>query len=179
MAYVAVQAFGGYAEVMYEGVIPDRTVQQIVEHRLSHAGTTSSISNSRIAEEDGMVLGGLHAFPMDLMADDPEDLLIPEDRFYLFAPFEHLHAEGSYYINAVAVYPDFRQRGVAQKLIENAEAEAVAKAFTEMSLHVFAENVGVVRLYEKLGYSEFARQPLVDHPSLRYSGSLLLMTRKL
>ena len=92
MAYVAIQAFGGYAEVMYEGVIPGRTVQQIVEHRFSRSGATSSIRNSTIAEEDGAVLGGLHAFPMDLETNDPEDLLIPADRYPLFAPFEHLHA---------------------------------------------------------------------------------------
>jgi len=179
MAYVAIQAFGGFAEVMYDGVIPGRTVQQIVEHRFSRSGATSSISNSLIAEDEGVVIGGLHAFPADLSAEDPEDLLVPEDRYYAFEPFERLHAHGSYYINAVAVYPQYRGRGVARQLIERAEANAVAQAFAEASLHVFAENVSAVQLYERLGYREAARQSLVDHPSLRYPGDLLLMTRKL
>ncbi len=179
MAYVAIQACGGYAEVMYEGVIPGRTLEQIVEHRFSRPGATSSFSNSRIAEDGGTVLGGLHAFPMDLMADDPVDPLIPEERFYIFAPFEHLHAEGSYYINAVAVYPQFQGRGIGRQLITEAESEAMAKAFEEISLHVFAENVRAVQLYESLGYRESGRQPVVHHERLRYSGDLLLMTRKL
>ena len=179
MAYVAIQAFGGYAEVMYEGAIPGRTAQQIVEHRLSRGATTSSISNSRIAEDNGTVLGGLHAFPMDLSENDPQDLLIPEDRYPVFAPFEHLHANGSYYINAVAVYPQFRGQGVGTELMEKAEAEAVAMSFDYASLHVFAENANAVQLYEKIGYREFARQPVVHHPSLRYGGDLLVMTKKL
>lgn len=179
MAYVAVQAFGGYAEVMYDGAIPGRTVTQIVEHRFSRGGTTSSISNSRIAEDNGTVLGGLHAFPADSAADDPGDILIPEDRYPVFTPFEHLHADGSYYINAVTVYPEYRGLGAARLLMEKAEAEAKNQNFADVSLHVFAENLGAVLLYKKLGYREFARQPIVDHPSLRYSGDLLLMTRKL
>ena len=95
MAYVAIQAFGGYAEVMYKDVVPGRTVQQIMEHRFSRSGTTSSITNSRIAEDSGTVLGGLHAFPADLVADDPVDLLLRKDRDPVFTPFEHLHADGA------------------------------------------------------------------------------------
>ena len=179
MAYVAIQAFGGYAEVMYEGAIPGRTVQQMVEHRFSRGGTTSSISNSRIAEDDGTVLGGLHAFPMDLSEDDPQDLLIPEDRYPVFAPFEHLHVDGSYYINAMAVYPQFRGQGIARQLMEKAEDEAVAMNFDHASLHVFAENANALQLYERIGYREFARRPVVRHPSLQYGGDLLVMTKKL
>jgi hypothetical protein len=43
----------------------------------------------------------MHAFA----ANDPADLPIPEDRYPAFAPFEHLHTGGSFYVNAVAVYP--------------------------------------------------------------------------
>jgi ribosomal protein S18 acetylase RimI-like enzyme len=179
IAYVAIQAFGGFAEVMYEGVVPDSTVQQIMEHRFSRTGTTSSVRNSRIAEEDGTVLGGLHAFPMDLMADDPLDPLIPKERFYMFEPLQYLHAKGSYYIQAVAVYPEFQGRGVGRQLITEAEMEARAKGFKEMSLKVFAENVRAVARFESLGYREVCRQPVVHHERLRYGGDTLLMTRKL
>ena len=179
MAYVAIHAFGGYGEVMYEGVIPGCTLEQIMEQRFSSPGATSNFSNSRIAEDGNTVLGGLHAFPMDLMVDDPKDSLISDERLYVLEPFEHLHAEGSYYINAVTVYPEYRGRGIGRQLIIRAEAEAMANAFEEMSLHVFAENVGAVGLYESLGYRESGRRPVVHHERLRYGGDMLLMTRKL
>ncbi len=164
---------------MYENAIPDRTLQEIAEHRYSRGGTTTSIENGFIAEEDGAAMGGLHAYPMDLEANEPSDLLVNTQCPEVYEPFEHLHAEGSYYINVVAVYPEYRGRGVARRLIEEAEIEAKTKKLGLMSLHVFAENVNAVRLYENLGYREAARRPVVDHPRLRYGGDLIVMTRSL
>ena len=77
----------------------------------------------------------------------------------------------------MAVYPEFRGQGVARLLMEEAESEARHQNYTEVSLIVFAENVAAFRFYENLGYREFARQPVVHHPSLQYSGDLLLMNR--
>jgi ribosomal protein S18 acetylase RimI-like enzyme len=179
MAYVAIQAFCGYAEVAYEGVIPGCTLEQIMEQRFSRPGAASSFSNSLVAEDGGTVLGGLHAFPMDLLLGELLDPLIPEERLYIFEPMELLHAAGSYYIEAMAVYPEYRRRGIGRQLMTEAESEARAKAFEVMSLHVFAENVGAVGLYESLGYRESGRQPVVHHERLRYGGDMLLMTRKL
>ena len=48
-----------------------------------------------------------------------------------------------------------------------------------MSLTVFAENVEAVRLYERLGYAERSRQPIVAHERMRYGGECLLMVRQL
>lgn len=179
MAKFVIDAWCGFAEALYQDAIPDRTVQEILEYRCSHAGTTSSIENSLIAEENGSIVGGLHAYPMDLEAADPADLLATNKSPEVFAPFDHLHAEGSYHISAIAVYSTYRRRGIANLLIEEVESEAVAKGFDRMSLHVFAENVSAARLYESFGYCEAARQPVVAHPSLRYGGDLLLMTRTL
>ena len=177
MASLSIQAMGGFAEIMYEGAIPGRTVQQLVEHRLSRAGETSSFVNSRIAEDEGAVLGGLHAFPKDHAAEDRDDLLIPEAVFHIFEPFQKLEAPGSYYINVVAVYPEYRGQGVARRLMAAAESEARSQGFETASLHVYAENHGAVALYEKLGYREIGRQPLIPDPRLYFGGDLLLMAR--
>ena len=179
MARFAMLAFGGYGEVMYEGVIPGRTAQQLMEHRFARAGTTSSLRYSRVAEGRRAVLGGLHAFPADLAAEDPEDLLIPEERYPVFEPFKHLDAAGSFYVNILAVYAEHRGRGIAWRLMEAAESEAKAGGFKTVSLIVFAENLGAMKLYEGLGYREAGRAPVVPHPSLDFGGDLLLLTRRL
>ena len=116
---------------------------------------------------------------MDAMGDGQPDPLVPEDRFYLYAPFEHMHADGSYHIMAVAVYPEFQGSGIGKRLIAEADSVARAKGFKEMSLNVFAENLGGVRLYESLGYKEVAREPAAGHDKIRYGGDVLLMTRDL
>ena len=42
---------------------------------------------------------------------------------------------------------------------------------------VFDENEGAVRLYERYGYREIARLPVVPHPIYPYDGDVVLMTR--
>ncbi len=179
LATALMEASGGLVEAVYEGVIPGRETHLIVEHLFSRAGATTAFTNCRVAEHEGSVLGSIHAFPMDAMGEGPPDPLAPEDRFYLYAPFEHMHADGSYYLMALAVYPEFRGSGIGQRLIAEEEAAAKARGFNVASLNVFAENLGAVRLYESLGYREVAREPAVPHDRIRFGGDILLMTRDL
>ncbi len=179
LAYAFMEATGGLAEAVYEGVIPGRRANLIVEHLFSRPNVTTAFANCSVAENGERVLGSIHAFPMDAMGDDPADPLVPKDRLYLYEPFEHMHADGSYYIMAVAVYTEFRGSGIGKRLIAEAESAAKAKGFKETSLNVFLENQGAVRLYETLGYKERARQPVVGHDKIRYGGDYLLMTRVL
>ena len=179
LADALLEATGGLIEAVYDGVIPGRSAHLIVEHLFSRPNATTAFANGWVAEKEGEVLGSILAFPMDAMEESPADPLVPEDRFYLFAPFEHLHAEGSFYIMAVAVYPTFRGLGVGEGLVAEVEAAAKTKGFKETSLHVFAENRGAVRLYERLGYKERARQTVVGHDKIRFGGDYLLMTRAL
>jgi GNAT superfamily N-acetyltransferase len=173
------EASGGLVEAVYEGTIPGRSTHLIVEHLFSRPNAATTFANCSVAENEERVLGSIHAFPMDAMGDDPADPLMPEDRLYLYEPFEHMHADGSYYIMAVAVYREFQGSGVGKRLIAEAEAAAKAKGFTETSLNVFSENEGAVRLYVALGYEERARQPVVGHDKIRYGGDYLLMVRAL
>ena len=57
--------------------------------------------------------------------------------------------------------------------------DAKKKAFTEISVHVFAENFGAVALYEKSGFKAVGREPFVEHPLVRYTGEVFLMTASL
>lgn len=179
LAHALMEASGGLVEAVYEGVIPGREAHLIVEHLFSRAESTTSVTNCLVAENARRVLGSVHAFPMDAMGEGPPDPLVPEDRYYLFAPFEHMHADGSYYIMALAVYPEFQGSGIGQRLMAEAEAVGRAEGFKVMSLNVFAQNTGAVRLYESLGYKEVAREPAVGHDKIRYGGDVLLMTRDL
>ncbi|MBT7613695.1 MAG: GNAT family N-acetyltransferase [Rhodospirillaceae bacterium] len=174
------EASGGLVEAVYEGAIPGREAKLIVEHLFSRPGTTTAITNCLVACDEKRVLGSIHAFPMDAMEEDgPPDPLVSEDRFYLYEPFMHMHADGSYYIMAVAVYREFQGSGVGKRLIAEAESAAKAKGFKVMSLHAFAENQGAIRLYESLGDKESARQPAVEHDKIRFGGDVLMLTRDL
>jgi ribosomal protein S18 acetylase RimI-like enzyme len=47
----------------------------------------------------------------------------------------------------------------------------------KLSLEVFEQNEGAVRLYERHGYREIVRLPAVTHSIYSYDGDVVLMTR--
>ena len=59
---------------------------------------------------------------------------------------------GEYFINNVAVLPDFQGRGVGTRLLAFAEGKAKSAGLGICSLCVEIENVGARSLYERLGY---------------------------
>ena len=63
----------------------------------------------------------------------------------------------------------------AFRLMKLAEAQAIAKGFAKLSLIVFEQNVKAKQLYERLGYREIAREVIVPHPLIHYSGDAILI----
>jgi len=177
LAEMTLVATDGIVEALYEGLIPGKTTAEIVERRVLATGTTGSYENCWIAEQAGRPLGVLHAYPMDDLANDPPNEPVPEERFVVVEPFDHLdpHAAGSYYINIVAVQPEAQGQGIGSALIAHARQQAEERGFTTLSLIVFEENQRAVRLYKRLGFAEVARHPAVAHPLIRHGGDLLMM----
>lgn len=56
------------------------------------------------------------------------------------------------YLSNLAVREGCRRRGVARRLLENAEQLSLAWGFREMYLHVMADNARARRLYQTMGY---------------------------
>lgn len=56
------------------------------------------------------------------------------------------------YVSELHVWPDYRKKGVAKGLLEMAEAYAVQRGVSHLSLHVSASNLAAVQLYENVGF---------------------------
>lgn len=56
------------------------------------------------------------------------------------------------YVVTLDVAPDHRQRGLAMRLMREAEARAVTAGVRWMQLHVFTGNKTAIRFYERIGY---------------------------
>jgi ribosomal protein S18 acetylase RimI-like enzyme len=67
--------------------------------------------------------------------------------------------DGDFYLQAVAVDPDSRGRGVGTVLFEHAQSLAMAGAANRLTLHVAVENTAARRLYERLGMHVDATSP--------------------
>lgn len=72
-------------------------------------------------------------------------------------PFRH-NKQKIYLIANIAVHPDFRRRGIARALTEQAMKHAREKKADFIWLHVRDDNPHAIDLYKKLGFIERARR---------------------
>src|SRR5215208_6599384 len=133
-----------------------------------------SYRNAVVVEVDSRVAAMMLAYRLpehsDVNLDELPDLLRPLEELELKVP-------GTFYINILAAYPEYRGLGLGTSLLEAAHMLASEAGCNELSLEVFEQNVGALRLYERHGYREIARLPAVPHPVYPYDGAVLLMTR--
>jgi len=181
LARLFIMAAGGLIDAAYHGLVPGVPTAKLLEWRFTQAGSVKSYVYCRVAEEGARVIGMAHAYPIDGLADAPSDPRLTADRLAIFAPAAPLYAQarGSYYINSVAVYPEYRGSGIGNHLMALATSDARQQGFAEPSLISFEQNIRAVALYRRLGFEIAARSPVVAHPLIHHSGDLLLMTRRL
>jgi ribosomal protein S18 acetylase RimI-like enzyme len=134
-----------------------------------------SYRNARILEIDGAVAGMLLSY----LLPDPYDTGELDDYPAVIRPLVELEAKapGSWYINAIATYPNFRGRGVASTLMSLGEEMARDAHASGLSLIVASENRVANGLYVKLGYQEIESRPLVSFPGGPDGGEWLLMVK--
>jgi ribosomal protein S18 acetylase RimI-like enzyme len=72
----------------------------------------------------------------------------------------------SFYIDALATDPDFRRRGLARALLDEAERQARAHGLPAVSLDTTMSNEGARALYAAVGFDEVIYRP----PSSRLPG---------
>jgi ribosomal protein S18 acetylase RimI-like enzyme len=180
LSKLLLMATDGIVESLYEGVVPGLPTHEIVERRLAREGTCGAYTNCWVAAGGTRIAGKLHAYPLDALADDPPDPLVPEERYKVLEAFDALDepAAGSYYINVIAVFPDYRRRGLGGRLLDLAHQQARAGGFSQLSLAVFQENASAVRLYDRAGFTVAARAPAPAHPLIPFSGDMLMMMRR-
>lgn len=134
-----------------------------------------SYRNASIADIGGAAAGILIGYTID----GPVDLSKLNELHEIARPLVRLEAKapGHWYVNALAVYPEFRGRGVGTKLLDKADALGRASAPNGMTIIVASENVGARRLYERAGYRQKATEPLVAYPGFKRGGEWVLLTK--
>jgi ribosomal protein S18 acetylase RimI-like enzyme len=81
----------------------------------------------------------------------------------IFVPLLELEAlaPGSWYLNVLATYPQFRGKGCGSALLAHAEDVTRKAGRTTISLIAEDTHEDALRLYRSKGYTEVARRPLV------------------
>lgn len=108
------------------------------------------------------------------LADTPADFTDLHPLEYSLVKLESL-VPGSFYINALAVYPAAQGQGYGRLLMQQAHQLSDEAGCGQTSLIVFSGNRRARKLYESSGYQVQASEPPLDAPGLRELGECLLM----
>jgi len=126
-----------------------------------------------IAESGGKIAGMLAAFPMP----EPDDTVSQAETDPVLIPYSRLEQHNSYYIAGMALYPEYRGRGIGTKFLEIAAEKAAGLDLPQLSLIVFEQNEGAKKLYERHGFYEIMRERVVPHKLIHHTGYGLLMVK--
>jgi ribosomal-protein-alanine N-acetyltransferase len=77
---------------------------------------------------------------------------------FVIVHVERVLTEWRAYVVTLDVGSEYRQRGLAGRLMREVEASAMAAGVRWMQLHVFTGNAGAIRFYERLGYERISMQ---------------------
>jgi ribosomal protein S18 acetylase RimI-like enzyme len=161
---------------------PGLSLLEIGAKRYTNEESLFSYKNCMLAEREGEILGMMLTFPIEeseeaITPEPPEPIAevttTPEPD--VMAPYA-LEAPGTWYICALAVFPEFRGQGIGTQFLAIAHQQAAERNIQQLSLLCFEQNTGALKLYQRNGFQEIDRAKVVPHPLIHYTGDILLMT---
>ena len=99
----------------------------------------------------------------------------------MFVPLQELEnlAPGTWYVNVLAVRPQFRGLGLGTRLLDFADETGRARGKHGMSVIVSDANPGARRLYQRCGYREAAARKMVKEDWQNDGRNWVLLTKAL
>lgn len=137
--------------------------REVIETFFKQPKNVLSYQYADVAEDNDRIAGLVLSFPWDFVPrlnkpiieelpemykssrKDFEEKVIPMIKTKEANPDE-------YYVDSVAVYPEYRGRGIAGGLLNVAKIKSSTYGFDKMSLIVKPENVKAIALYKDNGY---------------------------
>jgi ribosomal protein S18 acetylase RimI-like enzyme len=155
---------------------PGEDAWQVGRQRAARADGSFSYRNATVIEHDGACAGALIGYAI---ADAPEP--VPGDMPAMFVPLQELEnlAPGTWYVNVLAVRPQFRGKGLGTRLLDVAQQTSRARGKRGLSVIVSDANAGARRLYERCGYVERASRPMVKEGWQNEGRNWVLLTSEM
>jgi ribosomal protein S18 acetylase RimI-like enzyme len=157
--------------------VPGQSILEVGRERAAREEGGFSYRNANVAEVGGEIAACLVGYRLG----DPYDLGELEEIPELVRPLVLLEAKapGSWYVNVLATFPEFRRQGIGLELLAIAEQKALADGAGTLSVIVARENEPAVRLYARAGYRTVANEPIFAFPGCPHGGDWLLMVKPL
>lgn len=130
--------------------------------------------NIYLIEEEDKIIGQVTIYPADEMLTMNQDFLpflesakdenvfLTDD--YIKEVLESKEADdGEFYIDSLAVFPEYQGNGYGKTLLEYAERVALLKGFGKVSLLADIHNDKAIYIYEQMGYQKTETRSLLGH----------------
>lgn len=155
---------------------PGESAWDVGRKRAAREEGSFSYRNAIVIELDGACAGCLIGYEI---TDAPEP--IGADIPAMFVPLQELEnlAPASWYVNILAVLPQFRGCGLGARLLGVADETGRKLGKRGMSVIVSDGNHGARRLYERCGYRETATRAMVKEDWRGEGASWVLLTKAL
>jgi ribosomal protein S18 acetylase RimI-like enzyme len=140
---------------------------KLLEDVFRKPGHAASYDCCTVAYLDGQLVGVVAGFPVssgDRLSRRFIRLTLPKlPPWRWWGTFRHLRAAGNvapappddaYYVDALAVAPQWRRQGIARHLLDVAHAQAREAGLERLALDTGLQNIGARRLYEAYGFVE-------------------------
>jgi ribosomal protein S18 acetylase RimI-like enzyme len=155
---------------------PAESPWDVGRRRAARPEGSFSYRNATIIEHRGECAGCLIGYALP---DQPEP--IGDDMPAMFVPLQQLEnlAPGTWYLNVLAVRPQFRGLGLGTRLLAFADQTGRALHKRGMSVIVSDANLGARRLYQRCGYREAAARAMVKEDWRNDGLNWVLLTKTL
>lgn len=156
---------------------PGQSVLELGRERARRDEGGFSWRHATVAEIGGEVAASLVGYRLD----DPYDLGGLDDLHAFVRPLVRLEARapGSWYVNVLATFPEFRRRGIGARLLAIAAQKGREEGAPLLSVIVGGWNESAARLYTSAGYATLAREKAILFPGCPHEGDWVLMVRSL
>ena len=139
--------------------------------------SNSYFKNWLVAESQSKFVGAFFGFSVDEPYPEFDLATVPE----CFRPCVELErvASGCWLLQAIAILPQYRGKGLARQLLNKAGSVAKDSGANRIALQVEEVNEVAFKTYQSNGYVEVDRRPYVHFPGSDDTGDVVLMWKKL
>ena len=160
MAELVNMAGEGLPLYLWSGIAaPGQSPWEVGQNRARREYGSFSWRNTIVRDDCGQVAAAMVGYAL---AEDPEPASYT-DMPPMFVPLQQLEdmVPGTWYVNVLATYPSFRNKGYGKNLLGLAEVMARGAHCRGLSIIVANTNDNARKLYDSLGYLQLGEQPVV------------------
>jgi len=141
------------------------------------ANYNAYFKNWLVAESQSKSVGAFFGFSVEDPYPEIDLDAVPE----CFRPCIELErvASGCWLLQAIAILPQYRGKGLARQLLDKAGSVARDSGTNRIALQVEEVNEVALKTYRSNGYVEVDRRPYVHFPGSEDTGDVVLMWKEL